>query len=127
MNKYHVVEEGGTYREFEKSHEGLEEAINFAWEISSDVLCNTNGVAETIWSSENVEITWIDAEQPSGKAGDCKSLTRRFDSDLRVQNLVSAGKNKADSSRLDSAADFPKGMWGDDDPTVTAYAATPLT
>jgi len=62
MNKYHVVEEGGTYREFEKSHEGLEEAINFAWEISSDVLCNTNGVAETIWSSENVEITWIDAE-----------------------------------------------------------------
>ena len=62
MNKYHVVEEGGTYREFEKSHEGLEEAINFAREISSDVLCNTNGVAETIWSSENVEITWIDAE-----------------------------------------------------------------
>ena len=40
---------------------------------------------------------------------------------------VSAGKVKADGSRPDSAEGFPKGMWGDDDPTVTAYAATPLT
>ena len=62
MNNFHVVERGGTFRTFEKSHKGLEEAIDFAWEISSDVLCNTNGVAETIWSSEDVEITWTDAE-----------------------------------------------------------------
>ena len=40
---------------------------------------------------------------------------------------VSAGKVKADGSRPDSAEGFPKGMWGDDDPTVTADAATPLT
>ena len=62
MNNYHVGERGGTFRTFDKSHEGLEEAINFAWEISSDVLCNTNGVAETVWSSEDVEIHWTDAE-----------------------------------------------------------------
>ena len=30
MNKYYVVEEGGTFREFAKSHEGLEDAIEFA-------------------------------------------------------------------------------------------------
>lgn len=40
---------------------------------------------------------------------------------------VSAGKVKADGSRPDSAEGFPKGMWGDDNPTVTADAATPLT
>jgi hypothetical protein len=62
MNSYHVIERGGTFRTFEKSHKGLEDAIDFAWEISSDVLCNTNGVAETIWSSEDVEITWTDED-----------------------------------------------------------------
>ena len=30
------------------------------------------------------------AEQPSGKAGDCKSLIRRFDSDLRVHFKLDA-------------------------------------
>jgi len=40
---------------------------------------------------------------------------------------VSAGKVKADGSRLDSAAVSPKGRWGIDKLTVMAYAATPLT
>ena len=65
MNNYHVIERGGTFRTFEKSHKGLEEAINFAWEISSDVLCNTDGVAETVWSCEDVEIRWDDPVDPN--------------------------------------------------------------
>ena len=54
MNKYHVVEEGGTFREFAKSHEGLEDAIEFAHDIMGEVMCNQEGGgAEAIWSYES--------------------------------------------------------------------------
>ena len=54
MNKYYVVEEGGTFREFAKSHEGLEDAIEFAHDIMGEVMCNQEGGgAEAIWSYES--------------------------------------------------------------------------
>ena len=54
MNKYHVVEEGGTFREFAKSHEGLEDAIEYAHDIMSEVLHNRDGGgAEVVWSYES--------------------------------------------------------------------------
>ena len=54
MNKYYVVEEGGTFREFAKSHEGLEDAIEYAHDIMSEVLYNhEGGGAEVVWSYES--------------------------------------------------------------------------
>ena len=54
MDKYHVVEEGGTFREFAKSHEGLEDAIEYAHDIMSEVLHNRDGGgAEVVWSYES--------------------------------------------------------------------------
>ena len=54
MNKYYVVEEGGTFREFAKSHEGLEDAIEFANDIMGEVMCNQEGGgAEAVWSYES--------------------------------------------------------------------------
>ena len=54
MNKYYVVEEGGTFREFAKSHEGLEDAIEFAHDIMGEVMCNQEGGgAEAVWSYES--------------------------------------------------------------------------
>ena len=54
MNKYYVVEEGGTFREFAKSHEGLEDAIELAHDIMGEVMCNQEGGgAEAIWSYES--------------------------------------------------------------------------
>jgi hypothetical protein len=57
-NCYQVIEEGGTFREFPKSHEGLENAIECAWENCTDVVWKHNDVAETVWSIDDVEITW---------------------------------------------------------------------
>ena len=57
-NCYQVIEEGGTFREFEKSHEGLEDAIEFAWENSTDVVWKNGDVAQTVWSIDDVEIAW---------------------------------------------------------------------
>ena len=57
-NCYQVIEEGGTFREFPKSHEGLENAIECAWENCTDVVWKHDDVAETIWSIDNVEIAW---------------------------------------------------------------------
>ena len=54
MNKYYVVEEGGTFRECAKSHEGLEDAIEFAHDRMGEVMCNQEGGgAEAIWSYES--------------------------------------------------------------------------
>jgi hypothetical protein len=54
-NCYQVIEEGGTFREFPKSHEGLEDAIECAWENCTDVVWKHNDVAETVWSIDNPE------------------------------------------------------------------------
>ena len=56
MNKYHVVEEGGTFREFAMSHEGLEDAIEYAHDIMSEVLHYRGGDGSTIGAG--AEVVW---------------------------------------------------------------------
>ena len=55
-NCYQVIEEGGTFREFEKSHEGLEDAIECAWENCTDVVWKHDDVAETVWAIPDIHI-----------------------------------------------------------------------
>ena len=75
-NCYQVIEEGGTFREFEKSHEGLEDAIECAWENSTDVVWKHDDVAETIWSIDNVEITWNEDQFNSDAEADADAQAR---------------------------------------------------
>ena len=73
-NCYQVIEEGGTFREFEKSHEGLEDAIECAWENSTDVVWKHDDVAETVWSIDDVEITWNEDQFNSDAEADADAL-----------------------------------------------------
>lgn len=52
MNMYYVTETDGTARFFDVSHDGLEDAIEFANSIGEDVCRNTpDGVgSEVVWS-----------------------------------------------------------------------------
>ena len=63
-NCYQVIEEGGTFREFPKSHEGLEDAIECAWENSTDV----------VWNIDDVEITWNEDQFNSDAEADADAL-----------------------------------------------------
>ncbi len=49
---YHVMDEDGLSRMFDVSHDGLEDAIEFANEVGTDVLRDRDGTAETVWSFE---------------------------------------------------------------------------
>ena len=53
MNHYSVLDEDGLYRMFDVSHDGLEDAIEFANKISSEVL--RDGEDEPVWSPEDAE------------------------------------------------------------------------
>ena len=73
-NCYQVIKEDGTFREFPKSHEGLEDAIECAWENCTDVVWKHDDVAETIWSIDNVEITWNEDQFNSDAEADADAL-----------------------------------------------------
>ena len=57
MNMYYVTETDGTTRFFDVSHDGLEDAIEFANSIGEDVCRNSQeGASECVWSfDENGE------------------------------------------------------------------------
>ena len=56
MNQYCVLDEDGLYRMFDVSHDGLEDAIEFAHKIDGEVIRdNADGESEVVWSSEDAE------------------------------------------------------------------------
>ena len=50
---YYVVDEDGLSRMFDVSHDGLEDAIEVANEIGTDVMRERDGEAERVWSFED--------------------------------------------------------------------------
>jgi len=51
-NHYFVKDEDGLFRMFDVSHDGLEDAIEAANEIGTDVMCERDGEVELAWSFE---------------------------------------------------------------------------
>ena len=49
---YYVIDEDGLSRMFDVSHDGLEDAIEVANEIGTDVMRERDGEAELVWSFE---------------------------------------------------------------------------
>ena len=49
---YYLIDEDGLHRMFDVSHDGLEDAIDVANEIGTDVMRERDGVTETVWSFE---------------------------------------------------------------------------
>ena len=63
MRDYHVLDSDGMFRMFDVSHEGLEDAIEFANSIGADVLRNNNeGGTEVVWSFE--ECGSVESDEP---------------------------------------------------------------
>jgi len=54
-SEYFVMDEDGLYRMFDVSHDGLEDAIEFAQKVGSDVLRDRDGETEKVWSFEDSE------------------------------------------------------------------------
>jgi hypothetical protein len=53
MNQYNVLDEDGLYRMFDVSHDGLEDAIEFAQKVGGEVM--RDGEDEPVWSAEDTE------------------------------------------------------------------------
>ena len=51
-NHYFVKDEDGLFRMFDVSHDGLEDAIEVANEIGTDVMRERDGEVELVWSFE---------------------------------------------------------------------------
>ena len=51
-NHYYVKDEDGLFRMFDVSHDGLEDAIEAANEIGTDVMRERDGEVELVWSFE---------------------------------------------------------------------------
>ena len=49
-NHYFVKDEDGLFRMFDVSHDGLEDAIEGANEIGTNVMCERDGEVELVWS-----------------------------------------------------------------------------
>ena len=52
QNHYFVKDEDGLFRMFDVSHDGLEDAIEVANGIGTDVMSERDGVTEQVWSFE---------------------------------------------------------------------------
>ena len=61
-NHYFVKDEDGLFRMFDVSHDGLEDAIEVANEIGTDVMRERDGEVELVWSFE--ESGSNDADEP---------------------------------------------------------------
>jgi len=61
-NHYYVKDEDGLFRMFDVSHDGLEDAIEVANEIGTDVMRERDGEVELVWSFE--ESGSSDADEP---------------------------------------------------------------
>ena len=86
-NMYYVTEMDGTARFFDVSHDGLEDAIEFANSIGEDVCRNTpEGGSECVWSFD--ESGDIEPDEPFGdEAWDGFNSDAEADADA----LASAG------------------------------------
>ena len=62
-NHYYVKDEDGLFRMFDVSHDGLEDAIEVANEIGTDVMRERDGETELAWSFE--ESGSSDADEPN--------------------------------------------------------------
>ena len=62
MNHYSIKDEDGLFRMFDVSHDGLEDAIEVANDIGTDVMRERDGVTELVWSFE--ESGSSDADEP---------------------------------------------------------------
>ena len=51
-NHYFVKDEDGLFRMFDVSHDGLEDAIEVANEVGTDVMRERDGEVELVWSFE---------------------------------------------------------------------------
>ena len=51
-NHYYVKDEDGLFRMFDVSHDGLEDAIEVANEIGTDVMRERDGETKLVWSFE---------------------------------------------------------------------------
>jgi hypothetical protein len=63
MNHYFIKDEDGLFRMFDVSHDGLEDAIEAANDIGTDVMREHDGEVESVWSFE--ESGSSDADEPS--------------------------------------------------------------
>ena len=61
-NHYYVKDEDGLFRMFDVSHDGLEDAIEAANEIGTDVMRERDGEVELVWSFK--ESGSNDADEP---------------------------------------------------------------
>ena len=61
-NHYFVKDEDGLFRMFDVSHDGLEDAIEVANEVGTDVMRERDGEVELAWSFE--ESGSFDADEP---------------------------------------------------------------
>mgnify|MGYP006970137814 CR=1 FL=1 len=62
-NQYYVKDEDGLFRLFDVSHDGLQDAIEFANDIGSDVMREHDGLTESVWSVD--EAGRHDLDEPS--------------------------------------------------------------
>ena len=62
-NHYYVKDEDGLFRMFDVSHDGLEDAIEVANELGTDVMREHDGETELVWSFE--ESGSSDADEPN--------------------------------------------------------------
>ena len=63
-NHYFVKDEDGLFRMFDVSHDGLEDAIEVANEVGTDVMRERDGEVELAWSFE--ESGSFAADEPGG-------------------------------------------------------------
>lgn len=59
---YYLKDEDGLFRMFDVSHDGLEDAIETANELGTDVLRDRDGTTEVVWSFD--ESGAADEEEP---------------------------------------------------------------
>ena len=61
-NHYFVKDEDGLFRMFDVSHDGLEDAIEVANELGTNVMWDRDGVSELVWACE--EAGSSDTDEP---------------------------------------------------------------
>jgi len=81
-NHYYVKDEDGLFRMFDVSHDGLEDAIEVANELGTDVMRERDGETELIWSFE---------ESGSSDTDEFREDNFRNDAEADGDALASAG------------------------------------
>jgi hypothetical protein len=86
MNHYCVMDEDGLYRIFDVSHDGLEDAIEFAQKIGSEVLREDDaGEDEVVWTPAG------DVDHPATREVEPSEDNFRNDAEADADTLAMAG------------------------------------